>query len=169
LTLITEANCGVTACNDDKVEPIPWIPQVGVFVEGEAFRDNLDEHLDGINYEKEEFSFLEWLTFREENAIKQNSCHNEIIEKLIGCYEHADSSQRVPGRKQEQAFRAGKSMDVVLLESLRDDTECLKIKIKNNEIFECPNGYTETRLAPPQPSPPFPLFGLFSVFFFSIV
>lgn len=116
--LITQANCCIATCDDDEVEPIPRIPQVGVFVEGEAFGDDFNEHFHRVDGQKEEFGLLERLGLGQENAIEEDCRHNAVVEKLICRYEHAGPSERIPRREQEQALGAGEAVDVVLLESL---------------------------------------------------
>ena|SRR5690349_10086710 len=92
LLLITHAKCCVTTCDDDKIEPIPRISQISIFVDGKALGNDLDKHFDGINRQEEEFSLFKRLALRKKNAIEKNRCHNEIIEKLIRRNVHADPS-----------------------------------------------------------------------------
>lgn len=70
MTLITQTHCCITTCDDDEVEPIPRIPQVGVLVEGETFCDDFDEHFDRVDCQKEKLCLFERLGFGQENAIK---------------------------------------------------------------------------------------------------
>lgn len=70
MLLITQTNCCITTRDDNKVEPIPRVSQVGVLVDGETFGDDFNEHFDGVDCQKEEFGFFEWLAFCQKNAIK---------------------------------------------------------------------------------------------------
>lgn len=69
IVLITQTHCCVTTRDDDEVEPIPRVPQVGVFVEYEAFSDDFDEHFDWVDGQEEKFGLLEWLAFGQKNTI----------------------------------------------------------------------------------------------------
>lgn len=92
LILITHAKCCVTTRDDDEVEPIPRISQVGIFVDGKPLGNDLDEHLDGINRQEKELGFFNRFTHRKENTVEKNRSHNKVVEELISRDVHANSS-----------------------------------------------------------------------------
>lgn len=64
VVLITQTNCSVATCDDNKIKPVPRISQVCVFVDCEAFGDDFDEHLDGVDCQEEEFCFFDCFAHR---------------------------------------------------------------------------------------------------------
>ena len=42
----------VARADDEEVQPVPGVPQVGVVVQNESFSQNLDHHLCGVDAEK---------------------------------------------------------------------------------------------------------------------
>lgn len=43
------ANCRISAGDDHKVQPIPWIPQIRILVEQKAFGNDFDYHFNRVN------------------------------------------------------------------------------------------------------------------------
>lgn len=76
MLLITHAHRRIAARNDYEIEPIPGVPQVGVFVDGEALGNYFDEHLDGVDGKEEELGLLERLALGEEDAVDKYRGHN---------------------------------------------------------------------------------------------
>lgn len=68
--LITHAHSGVSAGYDNKIQPIPRISQVRVFVDGETFGNNFYKHLDGVDCQEEELGLFDGLAHGKEYAIE---------------------------------------------------------------------------------------------------
>lgn len=86
---------------------------------------------------------LDRLGHRQEDAVKKDGGHYEVVKELVRCQVHAGTSGGAPRGEAEERFRPGEPVDVVLAEALRHHAEGLKMKRENYEVSTFFQGFTK--------------------------
>lgn len=122
------ADGGVATSNDHEVQPIPRVSQIRVLVEQKALGNNLYDHFDRVNGQKDVLRLFHGLRHSQEDAVEQNGGHDAVVEELVGGDVDANAPCWAPWVEEEEALGAREAMDVVLPEPLRYYTEGLEFE-----------------------------------------